>query len=329
MYRIPAVICLVLATFGLNAQSVAAGDRADKAVTLHIVADIDGSDRLQISEQETLWIHRHWAWPAHVTINDIAWQPQSSPALAEKHHRSLLKMPVDFSSARMTVHQGRDTAVLETFSDHIVIHLVDSPNGRSTYELTVMFNGAGNRSSRSTSQTKEKRDRPEGLIGLATIDDQTANVGFRYMNGMVLSPPLLEHADLPIGNHPDRIQLDFRGELRLPKELAVRVRHAGGSSTQGYATLSIDGKEIETLGDDRKKNSEQVMNLAPGTHAVAWRIEGGDIGHCLLEFADAADGSRLELYHTEAMLSELGGNKQTRIVEVESRQSGWPIPRGW
>ncbi|WDI42612.1 hypothetical protein [Bremerella sp. P1] len=316
---------LAVLTLGLGIASMEGAEPADGTISLRIVADVDGSDRLIISEQETLWVHRHWAWPTRVTINDAGWNPQGSPTLAEKVHRSLLNEPVDFASARMTVHQGRDTAALETFDDHIVIHLVDSPNGRSTYDVTVTFDLRDAPPQSSSDLPGDNSQASPGLIGMATIENKATGVAFHYNNGKVLAPSLLDHADLP----SDGIQIDFRGELRLPKELTVRVRHAGGSSNRGYATLSLDGKVIETLGDDRKKVSEHVLELAGGSHAIRWQIEGGDIGHCLLEFADAANGNRLPLVHDPGMFQELGGNAQTRMVEVDSQKIGWPIPHGW
>lgn len=328
----PITAAAVMAAFalGLGISSAARADQSTATIALHIVAEVDGSDRLIISEQETLWVHRHWAWPSRVMINDVGWTPQRSPALPEKAHRSLLSERVNFASAKMAVHQGRDTAVLETFDDHIVVHLVDSPNGASTYDLTVTLPVRGNYPYPRTFQDdNEKQPAVPGLIGLASVHGKPAGVGFRYHNGKVLAPSLLEYAELPTNNSADGIQIDFRGQLHLHKELTVRVRHAGGSSTRGYATFSLDGKVIETLGDDRKKNSEQVFELAAGPHTIAWQIQGGDIGHCLLEFADAANGDRLPIVHTPAMREELGGNPQTRIIEVDSQQIGWPIPQGW
>lgn len=321
--------CLLLFALAPGIASVRAADQANRTITWHIVAEVDGSDRLIVSEQETLWVHRHWAWPTRVTINDVAWHPQGSPALPEKAHRKLLAAPVDFASARMAIHQGRDTAVLETFDDHIVIHLVDSPNGAATYELTVTFDLREEQRQLSSDQAHQRPDPSAGLIGLASIDRHSTNVAFRYHNGKVLAPSLLEQVDLPAGPHVDGIQIEFYGELRLPKELTVRVRHAGGSSTRGYATLSLDGKVIETLGDDRKKASEQVFELSGGAHLIRWQIEGGDIGHCLLEFADAANGQPLPVFHTYAMRQKLIGNTKTRMVDVQSRHTGWPIPQGW
>lgn len=157
MKSIHRAACLLLVVAGLSVASAEGADQANQTITWHIMAEVDGSDRVIVSEQETLWVHRHWAWPARVTINDTLWHPQHSPALPEKAHRKLLAAPVDFASARMTIHQGRDTAVLQTFDDHIVIHLVDSPNGAAPYELTVTFDLRDERPRRSSRHASQHR----------------------------------------------------------------------------------------------------------------------------------------------------------------------------
>lgn len=141
MKSIQIPLLLILFVFCFIAGPVQ-GKEPPRQISFRIVADIDGSDRLSISWHEVLWIHRHWDWPDHVRINEFDWQPRHSPVLGEGARESLFAAPVDFSSARMTVHQGRDTVVMETFDDHVVIHYADSPNGRSTYDVTVTFDVA-------------------------------------------------------------------------------------------------------------------------------------------------------------------------------------------
>ena len=336
MKRIHIPLTVVVFVLGTCATLVHAIEHPSDPLVLRISVDIDGSDRLLISGQEVLWIHRHWDWPDRVSINDVQWQPRHSPVLGEELRQSLFSAPVDFSSGRMTVHQGRDTVVLHAFSDHIVIHFADTPNGRSTYDLTIVFSRKfdrtfdrpGDAQSRYPLQQDAVTGRA-GLVGMAVVREERTNVVVRYANGKVLAPSLLEGAVLPPGTITDGLQITLRGAFHLPKELTVRVRHAGGSSTGGYATLSVDGQVIETLGDDRKKVSEQLLELAGGKHSVQWQIEGGDIGHCLLEFADAATCSLLPLIHTQEQLDGVGINSDTQYLDVQSEQTGWPIPQEW
>ncbi|MCC9604983.1 hypothetical protein LOC68_25250 [Blastopirellula sp. JC732] len=313
------------ATFLVSVSAIASAVgviQAKEPISLHIVADIDGSDRLSVSAREIFWVHRHWDWPNLVKINDFEWSPRSSPVLGEQVSQRLLAESVDFASAKMTVRQGRDTVVLETFDDHILIHFADSPNGRSNYDLTITFDRA--------EPVRQRRKRTkEGVVGMAYVNGENANVVFRYFNGKVLAPSNLKEADLPPWDSGASVQINFHGALVLPKETTVRIRHAGGSSTRGHATLSVDGKVIETLGDDLKKVSEQLLELGGGSHAVQWQISGGDIGHCFLQFAESESGALLPLVHTSETLEQLELNPQTRFLDVRSEQTGWPIPAGW
>lgn len=318
----------ILAILALGAERVQGTEPAAE-LSLRIVADVDGSDRLSISGREILWIHRHWDWPTFVRINNIEWDPRHSPVLEEEPRHSLFTGAVNFSSARVNVHQGRDTAVLETFDDHILIHFADSPNGRSTYDLTITFNGPGGNQEHHARRAVREETSQAGLAGMAYVQQERTNVVFRYGNGMVFAPSLLEGAVVSPGQVTNGVEINLRGKLDVPKDLTVRVRHAGGSSSRGYTTLSIDGKAIETLGDDLKKVSESILELSAGEHSVEWKISGGVIGHCLLECADAATGLTLSLSHTQEDLEELGANTETRFIDVQSKETGWPIPAGW
>src|SRR5687768_2309341 len=113
----------------------------------------------------------------------------------------------------MTVHQGRDTAVLETFDDHILIHFSDSPNGRSTYDLTVAFDRPGDDPMQPTRRTEGEPTSQLGLVGMAYVRQERTNVVFRYGNGKVLAPSLLEGAVVPPGEMTNDVQINLQGEL--------------------------------------------------------------------------------------------------------------------
>jgi hypothetical protein len=193
----------------------------------------------------------------------------------------------------------------------------------------VTFNRRGEDQERHARRANDEQASQAGLVGMVYVQQERTNVVFRYGNGMVFAPSLLEGAVVAPGATSDGVEINLRGRLHVPKDLTVRVRHAGGSSSRGYATLSIDGKEIETLGDDRKKVSEQNLELSGGEYSVDWILSGGVIGHCLLEFADAATGSPLPLSHTQEHLKAMGTDSGTQFIDVNSKQTGWPIPAGW
>jgi hypothetical protein len=110
-----------------------------RRATLRIVADIDGSDQLQLDAAGAGWVHRHWQWPKAVRLNDIKWRPRRKPQLSNKGKTAFLDGPVDFASANLTINKARDMAVLEQTGNGLVVHFADNPLGRATYDLTISF----------------------------------------------------------------------------------------------------------------------------------------------------------------------------------------------
>ncbi|HUT10575.1 MAG TPA: hypothetical protein VMY42_08765 [Thermoguttaceae bacterium] len=106
---------------------------------LRIVVDLDGSDRLYIDPSGARWVHRFWSWPKRVHLNGVPWEPSRTRHLKNEAETEFLAPDVDFASAKLTVHEGRDTAVLEHAEGGLILHLCDSPNGRQTYDMTITF----------------------------------------------------------------------------------------------------------------------------------------------------------------------------------------------
>ena len=104
--------------------------------SLRIRADIDGSDRLLIDKTGIWWEHRHWEWPNEVTLGDVKWNPRKVRKL---EYSTALSGPVAFSSARMSINEARDMAVLQRGDDRIVVDFADSPLGRAVYDVTIHF----------------------------------------------------------------------------------------------------------------------------------------------------------------------------------------------
>ncbi len=67
-----------------------------------------------------------------------AWE-LSLRTLPNEGKTRFLRGDVDFSIARVSRKEGRDTTVLQCVDGGIVIHFADNPPGRSTYDLTVTF----------------------------------------------------------------------------------------------------------------------------------------------------------------------------------------------
>jgi hypothetical protein len=106
---------------------------------LRIVATIDGSDELVLSQSQAQWIHKRWRWPLSLMVNDLPWKPRSSPILTNAPPTAFLPAGVDFSSARLTKRVGRDTIVLEPMADRAILHFADNPGGEAVYDVTVEF----------------------------------------------------------------------------------------------------------------------------------------------------------------------------------------------
>lgn len=104
--------------------------------SLRIRADIDGSDRLIIDKTGIWWEHRHWEWPKEVTLGDVRWNPRKTGKL---EYSSVLSGAASFSSARMSINEARDMAVLQSGDDRVVVDFADSPLGRAVYDVTIHF----------------------------------------------------------------------------------------------------------------------------------------------------------------------------------------------
>ncbi|MBM79711.1 MAG: hypothetical protein CMJ78_03840 [Planctomycetaceae bacterium] len=119
--------------------AITRGDLPPPKNKLRIVVDVDGSDRLLINAKGAFWKHRHWSWPNHVSLNGVSWRPHKKNSIMHKDKTRFLPEGVNFAKARMKLHEGRDTAVLERIQNAMIIHFADTPNGRDTYDMTIEF----------------------------------------------------------------------------------------------------------------------------------------------------------------------------------------------
>jgi hypothetical protein len=110
-----------------------------RPASLRVVAEIDGSDQLHLDATGARWVHGQWECPAEVRLNHVRWSPHDPPFLRNQGEHRFLEGPVDFASAKLTVHEGRDTAVLEHTAGGLVVHFADNPLDRATYDVTIVF----------------------------------------------------------------------------------------------------------------------------------------------------------------------------------------------
>ena len=109
------------------------------ATTLHVQANIDGSDRVCITNTEATLVHGYWSVPNSLSLNGISWNPSVDLTLANSGSTQFLQGDIDWSSARLTRNAGRDLATFEVFDDRIELVFADNPLGGDFYDVTIAF----------------------------------------------------------------------------------------------------------------------------------------------------------------------------------------------
>ena len=106
---------------------------------IRIAAQIDGSDSVRITTREAEWQHGTFSPPASVRLNDIPWDPTTSPVIRNEGTNSFLPSGVDFSTARIVSRKGRDLATMWAEESAILVRFADNPNGSDDYEIEIAF----------------------------------------------------------------------------------------------------------------------------------------------------------------------------------------------
>ena len=112
---------------------------ASAPATIHIVATIDGSDVLHITNTTAIWTHGSWGSPKNVSLNGIAWDTVTQPTLPNSGATTFLPAGVDLSTVQLTKNSGRDTATYQIFSNSLDVYFGDNQLGVSTYDVTLTF----------------------------------------------------------------------------------------------------------------------------------------------------------------------------------------------
>jgi hypothetical protein len=110
---------------------------AEKNASIRIVAVIDGTDRLRITEAAGLWFHGAWTHPNDVKINELPWNPQASRMFPKAGTNNLFGKKVKFPSSKMTKNKGRGGVWLAVGKDWIDIHFDDPAPGADVYDVTI------------------------------------------------------------------------------------------------------------------------------------------------------------------------------------------------
>lgn len=107
---------------------------------LRIETDVDGSDMLRIDATAAEWTNLHWGHPkAPARLNGVLWDTERQPRLRNDGETQFLPAGVRFATARLVEQSGRDTAVVETGPDHVIVQFADNPPGPGRYVLRIRF----------------------------------------------------------------------------------------------------------------------------------------------------------------------------------------------
>ena len=155
---------------------------------------------------------------------------------------------------------------------------------------------------------KPKRGRfKPGLVGRTKISGKPVDIVWICEHGQTFRHDELAKVvtarlrSMPRGG----LSVVFQGGLHLKRGMKVQIRHVGGSSTGGVHSLSIDGKVVSQVGDDRSKNHVSEQGLARGKHTIRWVLTGGLFGNSFVKFENPRTGDLLPLYFTKEDLDSL------------------------
>ena len=137
-----------------------------------------------------------------------------------------------------------------------------------------------------------------GMIGRTQFKNRDLGIVFRYQLGKTFEHAVISQAVLESGAEMRGIKVSLEGHLHVPAKMAIIVWLAGGSPSGGVHRLFIGGREIDSVGDDRKKNKVTKLMLPAGIHPVGLRMSGGHYGNTHLVFLDPATNRPLFVGHT-------------------------------
>jgi hypothetical protein len=121
-------------------ESAQAAPSKPRAPELAIKAVIDGRDELRVTREGCEWMHHEWGWPANVTLNGQAWNPQEQPKFKFDDPARFLPADARFTHPELIVKKARGRVTLRNESaDAVVIQFHDMEIGSDEYEVAVRF----------------------------------------------------------------------------------------------------------------------------------------------------------------------------------------------
>lgn len=109
-------------------------DATDPNIKLiRLTATVDGSGKFVFTPESIRYEHQYWSRPTAVMLDGVSWPNlNSSPS-----GWALTALTLDLMKARIVSKKGRDTIAIEPTPQGFNLRLVDSPNGKAPYEVTI------------------------------------------------------------------------------------------------------------------------------------------------------------------------------------------------
>lgn len=142
---------------------------------------------------------------------------------------------------------------------------------------------------------------------------------FQYPQGQFF------HRDvLPLEQINDRhFVVNLTGQLDVPRDMVVKIWHAGGGVSHDECGLYVDGTLLGVVGDDRDKHNIYEVPLLKGRHNVRWELSGGTFRTNILLFQDPETETFLPLIN--AGPESVRKASADRIVLIQSSRIDWPV----
>lgn len=106
-------------------------------LSLHLAAEIDGSDTVDFYPTHATWTHHRWGWPSKVRIEGFSWSPSNLPTLPFTGELGNALRKADFSSAELKKIKGRGAVTLQKAPDHFSVNFNDGGGGTDFYEVLI------------------------------------------------------------------------------------------------------------------------------------------------------------------------------------------------
>lgn len=168
-------------------------------------------------------------------------------------------------------------------------------------------------------------DRMHGLIGTASVNGPLANILFTYHPGRLWPENMIPELFYD-GEHRPPVTVQLHGYIEIPRDMVMKVWHAGGGVNGDTAELTLGGRSLGIVGDDTLKNVVTTVQLSAGTYDIHWmHTTLGVYRPHYLKFEDAATGESLLVFHLERLIPTVPNLETADRVEVDGDPSEWQV----